>query len=77
MTGVGLLGSLALLPLAPIRGVIRLAELIQEQVERETRNPAAIRRALEELDAAREAGELTEEEHDQAVRRVLQRLTGR
>ncbi|MFI7698260.1 gas vesicle protein GvpG [Nonomuraea sp. NPDC049480] len=74
---MGLLGSLATLPLAPVRGVIRLAELIQEQVERETRNPAAIRRALEELDAAREAGELTEEEHDQAVRRVLQRLTGR
>jgi hypothetical protein len=71
---VGLLGAIAGLPLAPVRLLIRLAELIQEQVDRETRDPMAIRRALEEIEAAREAGEISEEEQNQLAAQVLQRL---
>ncbi|MFB4282551.1 MULTISPECIES: gas vesicle protein GvpG [unclassified Nonomuraea] len=59
-------------PLAPVRGLVRLAELIQEQADRELHNPAAVRRKLEEIEAAREAGEITEEEERRAVEQVLQ-----
>ncbi|MER7211244.1 gas vesicle protein G [Streptosporangium sp. NPDC000239] len=65
------------LPFAPIRGLIRLAELIEEQVELETRSPAGVRRRLEEIAEARRAGLMTEEEETEAVTRVLGRLTGR
>ncbi|HEX4812421.1 MAG TPA: gas vesicle protein GvpG [Nonomuraea sp.] len=74
---MGLFGALATLPLAPVRGVIRLAELIQQQAERELANPATIRRALEEIESAKDAGEITEEEYDQQVQQVLQRMTRR
>ncbi|MEV1168926.1 gas vesicle protein GvpG [Nonomuraea sp. NPDC049784] len=69
---MGLLGLIFGWPLAPFRGLLWLAELFQEQVEMETRNPASVRRHLEEIEAAREAGEITEEEESQAVERVLQ-----
>ena len=42
---MGLLSFIATLPLAPVRGVISLAELIQRQVEEELHNPASARRA--------------------------------
>ncbi|MEV4168441.1 gas vesicle protein GvpG [Nonomuraea sp. NPDC049709] len=64
-------------PLAPVRGLIRLAELIQDQADRELHNPAAVRRKLEEIEAAREAGEITEEEERRAVEQVLQGAMGR
>jgi hypothetical protein len=69
---MGLLGLIFGLPFAPFRGLLWLAELFQEQVEMETRNPASVRRHLEEIEAARAAGEITEEEESQAVERVLQ-----
>ncbi|MEV7010287.1 gas vesicle protein GvpG [Streptosporangium sp. NPDC051022] len=65
------------LPFLPIRGLIRLAELIQEQVEIETRSPAAVRRQLEELEEAKLSGEITEEEEAEAVSRILERMTAR
>jgi len=43
---MGLLSFIVTLPLAPVRGVISLAELIQRQVEEELHNPASARRAL-------------------------------
>ncbi|KAB8197733.1 gas vesicle protein G [Nonomuraea phyllanthi] len=75
---MGLLGLILGLPFAPIRGLVWLAELFQEQVDMETRNPASVRRHLEEIEAARAAGEITEEEESRAVERVLQLMaTGR
>nr|WP_206068023.1 gas vesicle protein GvpG [Nonomuraea sp. FMUSA5-5] len=61
----------------PVKGLIRLAEMIQDQADRELRNPAAVRRRLEEIEAARAAGQITEEEEQQAVERVLRLATGR
>lgn len=53
---MGLISGIFTWPLTlPVRGLIRLAELIQEQVERETRNPATVRRKLEEIEAMRAA----------------------
>ncbi|MDV6266610.1 gas vesicle protein GvpG [Rhodococcus globerulus] len=68
---MGLLSFIVTLPLAPVRGVISLAELIQQQVEDELHDPASARRALEELEEARAAGEITAEEEQQAQQVIL------
>ena len=61
------------LPLMPLQGVIHIAELIQEQVEREVYDPASVRRALEEAQRQRAAGNISEEE----ARRIEQEATSR
>ncbi len=63
-------------PLLPLQGVIRLGEMIQEQAEREMRDPTAVRRQLEELEEAAEAGLISEEEQAQAMEEILRRMTG-
>jgi hypothetical protein len=50
------------LPFLPVQGVIRLAELIQEQAEQELYDPARVRRELEEAQRRRDAGEITDDE---------------
>lgn len=72
---MGLLSLLFGLPLAPVRGVIKLGELVQRQVDEELTHPASVRRELEELDRERAEGELSEEEEAAAQQRVLRRMT--
>lgn len=67
--------SLLGLPLAPVRGVIKLGELVQRQVEEELHDPAAARRELEELERRRADGGLSPEKEAEAQRRVLGRMT--
>jgi hypothetical protein len=50
------------LPLRPVRAVIGLAEAIEEQAQRELRDPARVRRELEEAQRRAAAGEISEEE---------------
>lgn len=69
---MGLFSGIAKLPLAPVRGVISLAEVIQRQVEQELHNPARTRRQLEELEEARERGEISADEEKQAQKQVLE-----
>lgn len=69
---MGLLSGTLLLPLAPVRGVIRLAEVIQRQVEQELHNPARTRQQLEELEEARERGEISADEEKQVQKQILQ-----
>jgi chorismate mutase len=66
----GLLG----LPLAPVRGVIWLAEQVLEQAEEQFYDPARIRAQLEQVDEARRSGELSEEECVEIENELLQRL---
>ncbi|MBF6194821.1 gas vesicle protein GvpG [Nocardia implantans] len=73
----GVVTSILSLPLAPVRGVIWLGELIQDQVDQKMHDPALMRRELEEIDAAAAAGRLSEEERRQAQQAVLDRMTGR
>ncbi|MEU8384419.1 gas vesicle protein GvpG [Streptosporangium sp. NPDC048865] len=68
------LGLIFGLPFAPLRGLVRLAELIQEQAEQELRGSAAVRRRLEELAEARAAGEISEEEEAAAAERILEEM---
>ncbi|TDP94093.1 gas vesicle protein GvpG [Labedaea rhizosphaerae] len=72
---MGLVSGILGLPLAPIRGVLALGELIRQRVEEEQRNPAAVRRELEAAQAAREAGEITPEEEAEVQQRALNRVT--
>ncbi|EIE98823.1 gas vesicle protein GvpG [Saccharomonospora glauca] len=73
---MGLVTMLLGLPLAPVRGVVSLAEVIRDQVDRELYDPAAVRRELEAAEQARARGEITAEEEALIQRRVLGRLTG-
>jgi Gas vesicle protein G len=50
------------LPLLPLTGFIRIAEVIRDEAERELHDPAAVRRQLEAAEEARRSGELTDEE---------------
>lgn len=61
------------LPFLPIEGVfklgeliegevIKLAEVIEDEAERQLHDPARIRRELEEAQRRRDAGEITDEE---------------
>lgn len=59
---MGLLTGLLLLPLAPVRGVVWVAELVAEEADREQAAAQDPEQALVELDAARAAGEISEEE---------------
>ena len=59
---MGLITGLLTLPLAPVRGVAWVAEVLAEEAERELAEAASPERALAELEAARATGEITEEE---------------
>jgi Rod binding domain-containing protein len=50
------------LPLRPVQAVIGLAETIGEQAEQELRDPARVRRELEEAQRQAAAGEISAEE---------------
>jgi hypothetical protein len=64
------------LPLLPISALIRLAEIIDEEVQRELQSPAAVRRALEDIEEAQQSGEASADEVAEAERAVVSRLTG-
>ena len=62
---MGLLPPLGRLPFKPLQGVIKLGELLEEEAERQLRDPARIRRGLEEAQRRCDAGEISEEEFTQ------------
>jgi hypothetical protein len=74
---MGLLTGLLTLPLAPVRGVVWLAEQIQECAEEQYYDPVNIRAELERVEEARQFGELTEEEcvawENELLRRLMYR----
>lgn len=74
---MGLFTELLLLPLAPVRGVVWVAERIEEQVDHRLNDPAVIRAQIDDLDAAHERGEISEAERDEQQDVLLARLTGR
>jgi hypothetical protein len=73
---VGLLTGLLLLPLAPIRGTIWLAERLLDEAERELADPALIEQWLVEAEEAHERGEISQEELDAIEVELLSHLTG-
>ena len=74
---MGFFTELLMLPLAPVRGVVWVAEKIEDQVDRQMNDPVVIRAQIDELDAAHERGEISDEERDEQQDVLLARLTGR
>jgi hypothetical protein len=74
---MGLLSGLLGLPLAPVRGVVWVADVIRQQAEKQYYDPAEIRRQLELVDTARRNGELTEEDAADLENELLARLMRR
>jgi hypothetical protein len=70
-----LLTLLFRLPLMPLKGFVQLGGILHEQAERELRDPASVRRQLEEADQARVSGEMSDQDvahvEGQAVGRLL------
>jgi hypothetical protein len=71
---MGLITGLLTLPLAPVRGTVWLTERIQEQAEEELYDESAIRAGLLELESARQAGTLDEQELAAAEDALIERL---
>ncbi|MGH3170767.1 MAG: gas vesicle protein GvpG [Trebonia sp.] len=57
-----LLTLLFRLPFLPVKGVIKLTELISDEADRELHDPARIRRELEDAQRRYDAGEISDEE---------------
>jgi len=72
---VGLITGLLTLPLAPLRGVVAVAEQVQRRAEEEFFDPVRIREQLVEVQRRREDGELTDEQataqEDELVGRLV------
>jgi len=71
---MGLVSGLLTLPLAPVRGVVLVAEVLAEEAERELAAQQSPERALADLEAARASGEISEQEFEQAEADVLDRV---
>ena len=62
--------ALVRLPLLPVIGVVRIAELVADQVDHDLYDPAVVRMRLEEAERAHAAGLITDEEFDLAERQA-------
>ena len=71
---MGILSKLAVLPLAPVYGVVWVARTVSEYAEQETFGEPSLRRRLAEVDAAFETGEISEGERDEAEHQILAQL---
>ena len=73
----GLLTLMTPSPILPLRGLIRLAEILRDQAAQELHDPSAVRRQLEEAAEAADSGLLSDEEvsrvQAEAVGRLIQR----
>jgi hypothetical protein len=71
---MGLVSGLLLLPLAPVRGTVWIAEQIAAQAARELDDETSIRRRLAEAERDLELGLLTVEEYEAYEDELLDRL---
>lgn len=71
---MGLFTGILLLPLAPVRGTIWVAEKLAEQAARELDDEVVVRRLLAEAELDLERGELTVDEFEQIEDELLERL---
>ncbi len=71
---MGLIGGLLTLPLAPVRGVVWLAQRLQEQAEHEQDDESRIQAQLLELQLAHDSGIIDEAAHARGEEELLERL---
>jgi hypothetical protein len=70
---MGLIANVLLLPLAPVRGVTWIAEVLAEEADREMAASASPARALEELAAATANGEISQAEAEALEAEIIER----
>jgi len=72
---MGLLTGLVTLPVAPIRAVIAITELLVHEAEEQLENPTVLRRELDTVAELRDRGLIEEEEaadlEDDLIRRLI------
>ncbi|MDX6361356.1 gas vesicle protein GvpG [Streptomyces sp. NPDC058274] len=71
---MGLITGLLTLPLAPVRGVVWVAEKINDAAERELHDPGVLRAQLAVLNREFEDGDISLEEFEREEERLLDRL---
>ncbi|MCX4770668.1 gas vesicle protein GvpG [Streptomyces sp. NBC_01260] len=71
---MGLITGLLTLPIAPVRGVVWVAEKLNDAAERELHDPAVLRTQLALLNQEYETGDITLEEFERQEERLLDRL---
>ncbi|MFE7749576.1 gas vesicle protein GvpG [Streptomyces sp. NPDC057428] len=71
---MGLVSGLLLLPLAPVRGVVWVAEKVNEAADRELHDPGVIRAQLAALNDELEDGGISLEEFEREEEKLLDRL---
>ena len=71
---MGLFSAILGAPFAPLRGTVWVAEKVRDEAEKQYYDPGVIRRALEEVADARDAGTLEDEEADRIERELVARL---
>jgi len=70
----GLLTTILTLPFAPVRAVVGIARVLQREAERQMYDPGAVRRELEALDEAHEAGAVSDDQYTEKQEDVLGRV---
>jgi hypothetical protein len=69
--------GLLLLPLAPVRGVGWVANVLAEEAEREVESRESPERALADLEAKRANGEISEEDAEALETQLIERMLAR
>ena len=71
---MGLITGLLTWPFAPVRGVAWIAEQVRQEAERQWMDPSALHEALDDVQARREAGLISDEEADRLEEELIERL---
>ncbi|TDD96680.1 gas vesicle protein [Actinomadura rubrisoli] len=71
---MGMFTGLLTLPLAPVRGVVWLAEVLTEQAEAQLYDPGRIAAEMQQIADEAAAGEITEEEAAEREEDLIRRL---
>ena len=65
---------MALLPLAPVEGVVWMADRLAAEAERQLHDGSSLRDQLGELAAAHDNGEISDEDYDRIEEQLLRQL---
>ena len=71
---MGLISGIFTAPLAPIKGVVWIAEQVHDQAMGELYDPESIQRSLDQVQLDREMGVIDDDEADRREDELLERL---
>jgi hypothetical protein len=71
---MGLLAGLLTLPLAPVRGVMWIAETVGAEAQRQWRDPALVRAEIERVEQQHADGLLGDAQRDEQIDALVRRL---